>query len=234
MRLNKYLAHAGAGTRRQCGDWVKAGMVTVNGQPERNPAYAVTEGDEVTLRGEAVRPEERPVFVLVNKPRGVLTDPSTTSDSAHCTRLLANPELEGYHLQPVGTLGADTAGLLLMTNDAATRERLAEARHALPQVYTLQLERPATTTDLDQFIQDHGPALTLDWVRYLRDDDPSLLTLRVRTATDEAIRAAFADLGYAVVSLDRARMGKLTKRDLPRGFYRFLGEEEVRWLRYFG
>ena len=236
MRLNKYLAHSGVASRRQCGDLVKAGKVMVNGEVQPNPAYQVVAGDTVSYAGQVVSPDDRFVYVLLNKPRGVITTTDDERDRTTVMDLLDDPALRPYRLFPVGRLDRDTTGLLLITNDGDTAKRLTHPSHEVSKIYHATLDRPFTTLDLAKmevgFDLDDGP-FAVDWVRYAKENDPLTVALQIHVGRNRIVRRAFAHLGYTVERLDRTYLAGLTKRDLPRGFYRYLSEEETRMIRHF-
>ena len=236
MRLNKYLAHSGVASRRQAGDLVKAGKVEVNGQTERNPAYQVKAGDEITYRGNAVRPDERFLYLLLNKPRNVITTTSDEHDRTTVMDLLKSPDLDGYRLFPVGRLDRDTTGLLLITNDGDTAKRLTHPSHEVKKVYHATLDKPFSELDLARLIAgfdlDDGP-VRVDWARLVKEDDPLTVALQIHIGRNRIVRRLFEHLGYTVERLDRVYLAGLTKKNLPRGFYRFLSEEEIRMVRHF-
>ena len=236
MRLNKYLAHAGVASRRQCGDLVKGGQVKVNGVTEKNPAYQVQAGDEVSFRNKVVKPDEQYVYVLLNKPRNVITTTDDEHDRTTVMDLLTDEELKGYRLFPVGRLDRETTGLLLITNDGDTAKRLTHPSHEVRKTYHATLDKPFGEMDLAKmemgFDLEDGP-FAVDWVRYAKKDDPLTVALQIHIGRNRIVRRAFAELGFEVKKLDRVYLAGLTKKDLPRGFYRLLGEEEIRMIRHF-
>lgn len=236
MRLNKYLAHSGVASRRQCGDMVKAGMVKVNGATENNPAYQVREGDEISFKGKVVSPDEQFVYILLNKPKNVITTTSDEHDRTTVMDLLADPALENYRLFPVGRLDRETTGLLLITNDGDAAKRLTHPSHEVSKIYHATLDKPFSPMHLAQmevgYDLEDGP-FTVDWVRYAKEDEPLTVALQIHIGRNRIVRRAFEHLGYTVEKLDRVYLAGLTKKDLPRGFYRYLSEEEIRMIRHF-
>ncbi|THH39892.1 pseudouridine synthase [Neolewinella litorea] len=236
MRLNKYIAHAGVASRRTAGDMVKAGKVKVNGEVLDNPAYQIREGDVVEYNGEVVAPSERFVYLLLNKPRNVITTTNDEHDRTTVMDLLDEPALKGMRLFPVGRLDRDTTGLLLITNDGDVTTRLTHPRFETAKIYEATLDKPFSTLDLAQlsagFELDDGP-FQADWARYARENDPLTVSLQIHSGRNRIVRRAFEHLGYTVEKLDRTYLAGLTKKALPRGFYRYLTDEEVRRLKYF-
>jgi 23S rRNA pseudouridine2605 synthase len=236
MRLNKYLSHSGVASRRNAAEFVKAGKVTVNGEKQDNPAYQIAEGDVVTYNGQVVSPSETLVYILLNKPRNVITTTSDEKDRKTVMDLLDDPSLEGLRLFPVGRLDRDTTGLLLITNDGDTAKRLTHPSHEVSKIYQATLDRPFAEEDLEKLraglTLEDGPAM-VDWANLTEGSDGKTIGLRIHIGRNRIVRRMFDHLGYTVEQLDRTYFGGLTKKDLPRKFYRFLTEEEIRMLRHF-
>lgn len=236
MRLNKYLAHSGVASRRQAAELVKAGKVKVNGELQKSPGYQIEEGDKVVVGGKEVAPDEQFVYILLNKPKNVITTTSDELDRTTVMDLLGDPNLESYRLFPVGRLDKDTTGLLLITNDGDTAKRLTHPSHEVSKIYHATLDREFTTEDLekmkDGYELEDGP-FAVDWARYAAEDDKLTVALQIHIGRNRIVRRAFEELGYSVERLDRVYFAGLTKRDLPRGFWRFLSGEEVRMVRHF-
>ena len=236
MRLNKYIAHAGVASRRAAGDLVKAGKVKVNGAVLDNPAYQIKEGDEVEVAGSVVSPSERFVYLLLNKPRNVITTTSDELDRTTVMDLLDDPAIKGLRLFPVGRLDRDTTGLLLITNDGDVTTRLTHPRFETAKVYQATLDRPFHADDLERmrggYDLEDGP-FKPDWARYTKPEDSLSVTLEIHSGRNRIVRRAFEHLGYTVEKLDRTYLAGLNKKNLPRGFYRYLTEEEVRRLKFF-
>lgn len=237
MRLNKYIAHSGVASRRTAGDMVKAGKVKVNGAILDNPAYQIQDGDVVEYDGKEVTPSDRFVYILLNKPRNVITTTNDEHDRTTVMDLLDEPALKGMRLFPVGRLDRDTTGLLLITNDGDVTTRLTHPRFETAKIYEATLDKPFSLTDLAQmqlgYELEDGPFLP-DWARYKKDDDPTTVTLQIHNGRNRIVRRAFEHFGYTVEKLDRTYLAGLTKKNLPRGFYRFLTAEEIRGIKYFG
>ncbi len=236
MRLNKYLAHSGIGSRRNAADYVKAGKVTVNGQLEINPAYQIAQGDVVTYEGQVVSPSKLLVYLLLNKPRNVITTTKDERGRDDVISLLDDSLLNQLRLFPVGRLDRDTTGLLLITNDGDTAKRLTHPKHRVAKVYEATLDRPFAQQDMEKLraglTLDDGP-VKVDWANYAKPEDPLTISLEIHIGRNRIVRRMFEHLGYTVEKLDRTYLAGLTKKHLPRGFYRFLSEEEIRMLRHF-
>jgi len=234
MRLNKYLAHCGVASRRQAAEWVKAGKVEVNGKTVIEPYYQIQTDDQVKFEGKPVQPEEKRVYVLLNKPRNVISTVKDEKGRKTVLDLLGDRYPE--RIFPVGRLDRDTTGLLLLTNDGDLAQRLTHPRHQIKKVYHVMLEKPLPEEALKKIragvTLEDGPA-QVDAADYLDPDDNSRIALELHIGRNRIVRRLFEHLGYAVVRLDRVYLGGLTKKDLPRGFHRELTEREVIMLKHF-
>ncbi|MGB3547589.1 MAG: pseudouridine synthase [Saprospiraceae bacterium] len=234
MRLNKYVSHSGIASRREAAELVKTGKVSVNGQVEFNPGYQIVDGDKVTYQGKEIQPSERFVYLLLNKPAGVIT--TTSDDRGRKTVMDLLKEDIKERIFPVGRLDRDTTGLLLLTNDGDTGKRLLHPKHKVAKVYKATLDKNVTRADLDKIragveLED-GPA-PVNWANYSNDVNKKSVTLEITIGRNRVVRRIFLSLGYTVEKLDRAYLAGLTKKDLPRGYYRHLTEEEIRMIRHF-
>lgn len=234
MRLNKYVAHSGVCSRRQAAEHVKAGKVAVNGKVQTDPSYQIQKGDKVSFAGKPIRPEKNFVYVLLNKPRGYITTVSDDRGRRTVMDILGDSIQE--RVFPVGRLDRDTTGLLLLTNDGELAKRLMHPSHKVAKVYRATLDKPLTKADLDQIarglVLEDGPA-PVNWVNYPDPRQKQLVALELHHGRNRIVRRIFAHLGYTVEKLDRTYLAGLTKKDLPRGYFRYLTEKEIIMLRHF-
>lgn len=234
MRLNKYVAHCGICSRRQAAEYVKEGKVSVNGVVELSPAYQIKKGDEVTFAGKPIRPEERLVYILMNKPRDVITTVSDDQGRQTVIDLLKGRVSE--RIFPVGRLDRDTTGLLLLTNDGALAEKMMHPRHRIKKVYNITLDKPVTKAHLEAIAAglelEDGKA-PVSWVQYINPDNKHEVALEIVMGRNRIVRRIFEHLGYRVRKLDRVYLGGLTKKDLPRGWWRHLTEQEILMVKHF-
>lgn len=234
MRLNKYVAHCGICSRRQAAEYVKAGKVSVNGQVELSPGYQIEAGDEVTFEGKIIQPEEELVYILMNKPRGVIT--TVKDDQGRRTVLDLVGDKVQERIFPVGRLDRDTSGLLLLTNDGALAEQMMHPRHETKKVYHVTLDKAVTKAHLEAIAAalelEDGPA-PVNWVQHLNPDSKNEVGIELIVGRNRIVRRIFEHLGYQVRRLDRVYLGGLTKKDLPRGWWRHLSEQEVVMLKHF-
>lgn len=234
MRLNKYIAHSGVCSRRQAADYVKAGQVTVNGEVEKNPAYQVQPGDVVRYKGQAVRPEERKVYLLMNKPKDVISTVSDDRGRRTVIDLLRGRIEE--RVFPVGRLDRNTTGLLVLTNDGDLTKKLSHPSHKVKKIYHITLDKPLKESDLQKIkagIELEEGVAQVDGVSYLEDRPKNEVGIELHIGWNRIVRRLFEHLGYQVERLDRVYFAGLTKKDLPRGFWRHLTRQEVIMLKHF-
>lgn len=234
MRLNKFIAHCGISSRRQAADFVKNGDVTVNGAVVKEPFYVVQPNDKITFKGKPVKPEANKVYVLMNKPKGFLT--TVTDDRGRKTVMeLLKGKIE-ERIFPVGRLDRATTGLLLLTNDGDLTKKLSHPSHKIKKVYHVVLDKPLAKIDLDKIKNglelEDGP-VQVDGVDYVQDAPKNEVGIELHIGKNRIVRRIFEHLGYEVVKLDRVYYAGLTKKDLPRGFFRHLTEKEIIMLKHF-
>lgn len=225
MRLDKYLAEMGAGTRKEIGKAVRAGRVTVNGQTVKNAAMQVTAEDEVSMDGVSVEYEEY-VYYMLNKPAGVI---SATEDARERTVLDLISERQRKGLFPVGRLDRDTEGLLLITNDGGLAHRLLSPRHHVDKVYYARLDGPVGEAEKALFAQGLKVDETLTALpAELEILEPATeVRVTIREGKFHQVKRMFEAVGREVLYLKRLSMGPLAlDESLPQGAYRRLTAEE--------
>ena len=225
MRLDKYLAEMGAGTRKEIGKAVRAGRVTVNGQTVKNAAMQVTAEDEVSMDGVSVEYEEY-VYYMLNKPAGVI---SATEDARERTVLDLISERQRKGLFPVGRLDRDTEGLLLITNDGGLAHRLLSPRHHVDKVYYARLDGPVGEAEKALFAQGLkvDEALTALPAELEILEPATEVRVTIREGKFHQVKRMFEALGREVLYLKRLSMGPLAlDESLPKGDYRRLTAEE--------
>lgn len=234
MRLNKYVAHSGICSRRQAGDYVKDGLVTVNGKIEINPAYQIQKGDEVSFRGKPIKPEARLIYLLLNKPKNVIT--TTQDDRGRKTVMDLIGEAVPERVFPVGRLDRDTTGLLLLTNDGDLAKKLMHPSHKVPKVYKATLDKTLSKQNMGKIAEgltlEDGP-VSVNWINFPNDKLKKEVSLEIHHGRNRIVRRIFEHLGYNVDKLDRSYLAGLNKKDLPRGFFRYLTEKEILMLKHF-
>ena len=224
MRLNRFLAAAGLGSRRHCDELIAAGRVTINGRICTDFSAQPAEGDHVKVGGKLVR-SERPLYIVLHKPAGFV---STRSDPHARDTIfdLLPPHLP--RLFHVGRLDAQTEGLLLLTNDGELAQRLTHPRYKIEKEYEITLDRPWDATLAPKLL--HGIALDGQRARLekILSIKPTRLRVTLRQGINRQIRRMFYEIGYEVKRLVRIRIGRLRLGDLPRGHWRPLSKSELK------
>ena len=232
IRLDKYLADMGLGTRSQIKKEIRSGQVVVNGISICRPEVKIDTGqDKVIFHGEPVTYEEYEYFML-NKPAGVI---SAASDRQETTVIDLIRDRKRDDLFPVGRLDKDTEGLLIITNNGELAHRLLSPKKHVDKVYFARINGRVTQSDVDIFfrgvdIGDEKPTLPADLV-ICTSDEVSEIRLTIREGRFHQVKRMFQAVGKEVVYLKRLRMGCITlDESLKPGEYRRLTEEEVERL----
>ncbi|MCS6818479.1 MAG: pseudouridine synthase [Chitinophagales bacterium] len=239
MRLNKFLAHAGVASRRKADEIIRSGKITVNGQVVTEMGYKVMPGDQVRYQGKLLSIEPK-IYVLLNKPKDYITTVKDEKGRKTVMDLIKGiHEKIGYkkalRLYPVGRLDRNTTGVLLITNDGEMSQQLTHPSMEIKKIYHVFLNKKLSLADFQkiadgQVILEDGPAV-VDEIAFPNVKDKSEVGLEIHTGKNRFVRRLFEALGYEVVKLDRVYFAGLTKKDLPRGKWRFLTEFEVRMLK---
>jgi 23S rRNA pseudouridine2605 synthase len=229
IRLNKFIANAGVCSRREADDLITQGFVKVNGKTITEMGYQVKPSDKVSYKGKLLQ-REKLVYILLNKPKNCIT---TTDDpeERHTVMEIVKDACE-ERVYPVGRLDRNTTGLLLLTNDGDLAKRLAHPSNNIRKIYQVGLDKPISETDYlkiqegleleDGFIKPDALALLT----------PDTLGIELHSGRNRIVRRIFEHLGYSVEKLDRTMYAGLTKKDLPRGKWRFLNQKEVVLLKF--
>lgn len=231
IRLNRFIALSGVCSRRDADSLILKGEITVNGNVVRELGTRVKQGDDVRYRGKRLK-NESPVYILLNKPKGYVT---TLSDPhADKTVLDLVKDACSERIFPVGRLDKDSTGLLLLTNDGDLSARLTHPRYMKKKIYHVWLDREVTRNDLTRLtegVEIDGELVAADAVAYPEPEDKTQLGIELHSGQNRVVRRMFESLGYDVRKLDRVWFAGLTKKNLPRGRWRFLTESEIVMLK---
>lgn len=231
-RLNKYIANAGICSRREADELIKAGLVSVNGEIVKEMGFKVKPKDRVSYEGKPLR-EERPVYLLLNKPRDFITTVKDTHDRRTVMDLVGKACKE--RIYPVGRLDRDTTGVLLFTNDGDLAKKLTHPSHRIRKIYHVTLDKKVKEADLLALtggIELEDGKVQADKASYVeKGAGHSEVGLELHSGKNRVVRRMFEQLGYRVLKLDRVLFAELTKKDLPRGKWRFLSKSEVSILK---
>ncbi|WP_299818518.1 pseudouridine synthase [uncultured Pontibacter sp.] len=232
IRLNRFIANAGVCSRREADTLIESGEIKVNGEVITEMGYKVQPTDNVQY-GKKILNREKMVYVLLNKPKDFITTTEDPEGRKTVMDLVATASKE--RIFPVGRLDRNTTGLLLFTNDGELAQKLTHPSNNIRKIYQVELDKPITKADFQKIAEgvelEDGKA-EVDDVALLGDSN-QFLGVEIHIGRNRIVRRIFEHLGYDVVSLDRVQYAGLTKKDVPRGNWRFLTEKEVIRLKYF-
>lgn len=231
IRLNKYISNAGICSRREADTFIVAGAVKVNGKIITQLGFKVSPGDKVQF-GENTVHKEKSVYILLNKPKGYLTTTDDERERATVLDLIQGVEERIY---PVGRLDRNTSGLLLLTNDGDLATKLMRPKYMVPKVYHVELDKPLKPDDIDKIkngIELEDGFIKPDDIAYVEGAATKKeIGIEIHSGRNRIVRRIFESLGYIIIKLDRVLYAGLTKKNLSRGKWRFLAENEVRLLK---
>ena len=227
IRLNRYIANAGICSRREADTYIAAGNVTVNGKPITEMGYKVKRSDDVRFDGKRLSMEKKE-YILLNKPKNFIT--TTSDEKGRRTVMELVSSASNARLLPVGRLDRNTMGLLLFTNDGDLTKKLTHPKHGVRKIYHVHLDKSLSLTDLHKIeagleLED-GP-IEVDSISFIQGAPKRELGIEIHSGRNRIVRRIFEHLGYEVTKLDRVIFAGLTKKDLPRGHWRHLTEQEV-------
>ena len=231
LRLNKFLANAGICSRREADEFIQAGVVTVNGEVVTELGTKILRTDEVKFHDQPVKIEKK-VYVLLNKPKDYVTTSDDPQQRKTVMDLVKNACPE--RIYPVGRLDRNTTGVLLLTNDGDLASKLTHPKYLKKKIYHVYLDKNVTAHDLQQIaegIQLEDGEIKADDVQYAHPTDKKQVGIEIHSGKNRIVRRIFESLGYHVQKLDRVQFAGLTKKNLKRGDWRYLSEEEVDRLR---
>lgn len=230
IRLNKYIANAGVCSRREADVLIQTGAVTVNGVVVTELGTKVLPTDEVRF-GDRILQREKPVYLLLNKPKDYITTMEDDRDRKHVMQLVRGACKE--RIYPVGRLDRNTTGLLLFTNDGELTKKLTHPKHGVQKTYYVELNRNLSFADFEQIIEGielEDGVVKVDEISYVNDNKREI-GITIHSGRNRIVRRIFEHLGYEVIKLDRVVFAGLTKKDLPRGKWRWLTEAEINILK---
>lgn len=231
VRLNKYIADAGICSRRNADMYISSGNVTVNGEVMTTLGYRVKPTDEVRFDGKLLSSEKKE-YILLNKPKGFITTTNDEKGRKTVMDLVANAT--NARILPVGRLDRATTGLLLLTNDGELTKKLTHPTHGVRKIYHVILDRKLDYKDFMK-VQDglelEDGFIEVDEISYVNDKPKNEIGIKIHSGRNRIVRRIFEHLGYQVEKLDRVVFAGLTKKDLPRGHWRRLTQQEVINLR---
>ncbi len=231
IRLNKYIANSGICSRREADELITQGLVEVNGKVVTEMGYQVQKTDRVVFDGQSITPE-KPVYVVLNKPKGYIS--TTKDEKARKTVMDLVANASPYRLFPVGRLDRTTTGVILLTNDGHLTKKLTHPSFNVRKIYHVTLDRKLSTDDLraiaDGIRLEEGVA-EVDSISFIEGKPKNEVGIEIHIGWNRVIRRIFQRLGYEVESLDRVMFAGLTKKNIKRGHWRILTDLEVNNLK---
>lgn len=227
IRLNKYIANSGVCSRRDADIYIQSGNVKVNGEVITEMGYKVKPGDVVNFDGVNVIPE-RKEYLLLNKPKNFTTSGEEENDHRNVMELVRSAT--NAKIQPIGRMDKNTTGLLVFTNDTDMIRKFSLPNQKSFKIYQVSLDRNLKFEDLEKIASGvtlDGHRLFIDEISYIDNEPKTEIGMKLRTANVKVVRAIFESFKYDVLKIDRVSFAGLTKKNLPRGNWRFLTEQEI-------
>lgn len=231
IRLNRYIASTGLCSRREADEYIKNGLITVNGIVVNELGSKVNYDDEVLYNGKKLEAEKK-VYILLNKPKDYVTtveDPNAKKTVMDLVKG-ACPE----RIYPVGRLDRMTTGVLLLTNDGELTRKLTHPENEMKKIYHVQIDKDLTASDFQSIMEgltlDDG-FIRADSLDFTHENDFKKIGIEIHTGRNRIVRRIFEHFGYRVQKLDRVYFAGLTKKALKRGHWRFLTPKEVLYLK---
>ena len=231
IRLNKFLANAGVCSRREADSFIEAGVVRVNGQVVTELGTKIKRSDAVMFHDQAVNIEKK-VYILLNKPKDYVTTSDDPQNRKTVMDLVKGACRE--RIYPVGRLDRNTTGVLLLTNDGELASKLTHPQYMKKKVYHVYLNKNVTAADMRMIadgIQLEDGEIHADAIEYASETDRKQVGIEIHSGRNRIVRRIFESLGYKVIKLDRVFFAGLTKKNVRRGDWRYLTEQEVNMLR---
>ena len=227
VRLNKYIANTGACSRRDADIYIESGNVKVNGIVITEMGYQVKPGDVVNFDGATLTPGKKE-YLLLNKPKNFTTQNDEDYDMRNVLELIKGASSTRF--EPIGRMDKNTTGLLLFTNDTDLIRKFGLPNQKSFKIYQVSLDKNLKYEDLEKMssgitLNEHR--LYIDEVSYIDNEPKTEIGIKLKTSNVKVVRAIFEKFGYDVLKVDRVSFAGLTKKNLPRGNWRFLTEQEI-------
>jgi 23S rRNA pseudouridine2605 synthase len=230
IRLNKYIANSGMCSRREADENIAIGLVTVNGKVVTEMGYKVKRTDDVRFDGQRIAPEPK-VYVLLNKPKGFAT---TTAEGKGRTVMDLVANATSANIRPIGRLGRNSLGLLLFTNDDNVVQKFTNSKNGVARLFQVELDKNLKFEDLKKIKEGFnvdGNLITVEDISYIEGESKNKIGVKIKNTGNSILRTIFETFKYDLVKIDCVAIGHLTKKDIPRGHWKHLTEQEVNTLK---
>ena len=227
IRLNKYISNSGICSRRDADIYIQSGNVKVNGIPVTEMGYMVKPGDIVNFDGAVLTPEKK-VYILLNKPKNFTTALDEGQEYRNVLELVKGSTTS--KIAPIGRMDKNTTGLLLFTNDTDMIRKFTLPSQKSSKIYQVSLDKNLKFEDLEKINKGlvlDGHRVFVEDVSYIEGEAKSEIGIQLKSANVKVVRAIFENFSYDVLRIDRVAFAGLTKKNLPRGNWRLLTEQEI-------
>jgi len=231
IRLNKYIAHSGICSRREADQLILSGTIKVNGQIITTLGYKVKPTDKVEYNNTLIK-NEKLVYILLNKPKNYITTVDDEKGRHTVMELLGNQIKKRVY--PVGRLDRNTTGLLLLTNDGDLAKKLTHPSYGAKKIYHVVLDKKLLPEDFEKIkngINLNDGFIKVDNISYVENEPKTNIGIEIHSGKNHIVKRIFESLNYKVVKLDRVVFAGFTKKNLPRGKWRFLEKHEIDFLK---
>lgn len=231
IRLNKFMSNAGICSRREADEFIKQGLVKVNGQVVTELGTKISHSDVVEYDEKIVALESK-CYILLNKPKDCVTTSDDPNGRTTVLDLVKGACTE--RIYPVGRLDRNTTGVLLLTNDGDLASKLTHPKFVKKKIYHVWTDKDITEDDMQRIadgIELEDGEIHADAISYATETDRNQAGIEIHSGRNRIVRRIFESLGYHVTKLDRVYFAGLTKKNLPRGRWRYLTQEEVNFLK---
>ena len=231
IRLNKFMSNAGICSRREADEFIQQGLVKVNGKVVTELGTKISHSDVVEYDEKVIALESK-CYILLNNPKACVTTSEDPQDRTTVMDLVKGACTE--RIYPVGRLDRNTTGVLLLTNDGDLASKLTHPKYVKKKIYHVWCDRDIAEEDMQRIADgielEDGP-IHADAISYATETDRNQAGIEIHSGRNRIVRRIFESLGYHVTKLDRVYFAGLTKKNLPRGRWRYLTQEEVNLLK---
>lgn len=227
IRLNKYISNSGVCSRRDADIYIQSGNVKVNGVPVVEMGYLVKPGDVVNFDGNVLTPEKKE-YILLNKPKNFTTALDEGQEYRNVLELVKGSTTA--KIGAVGRMDKNTTGLLLFTNDTDMIRKFTLPNQKSSKIYQVSLDKNLKYEDLEKINKGlvlDGHRVFVEDVSYIEGESKNEVGLKLRSSNIKVVRSIFEHFNYDVLRIDRVAFAGLTKKNLPRGNWRKLTDQEI-------